>query len=397
MSATITIYPLGNADCSLLRTISGRHVVIDFAATRGEEAGDRRIDLHQALRQDLGNRPAVDVLAISHLDEDHFKGSTEFFYLDHSRKHQSNTRIRIGELWVPAGVITEQGVENAEAQVLQREARHRLRQGYGIRVFSCPESLVRWLRSQGLRFEERTDLITNAGEGVPGFSIAKDGVEFFAHAPFAEASEDGKHIIRNETSLVLHATFKVAGYTTKAFFGADVGYEDLAKIVSITLKKGNGDRLEHHLAKLPHHSSYLSLGPEKGAKMTEPVPDVAKLYEAFGGPGEILVSTSDPIPQGESSDPPHAQAAAYYRRVARRKDGCFKVTMEHPDRRDPGRLVIEIGPNGASIAELGRPSHSISKLAPIAAAPPVGGSPPTPRINLPKKPSKPWGGRGDKR
>lgn len=395
MIATITTYPLGNADCSLLRTINGRHIVIDCAATRGDERGDRRIDLHQALRQDLGEHPKVDVLCISHLDEDHFKGSTEFFVLDHSRKYQSSTRIPIGELWVPAGVITEQGVENAEAQVLQREARHRLRGGYGIRVFSCPDSLVRWLRSQGLRLEQREHLITNAGECVPGFSIAKDGVEFFVHAPFAEASEDGKHIIRNETSLVLHATFEVSGCTTKAFFGADVGHEDLAKIVTITLRKGNGDRLEHHVAKLPHHCSYLSLGPEKGARMTEPVPEVASLYEKFGRPGAILVSTSDPITTDESNDPPHAQAAAYYRHVARRKDGCFKVTMEHPGRGAPDRLVIEIGPAGASIREPGRAPQLISKLAPIAVAPPLGGSTPRPRINLPKKPSKPWGVDGD--
>ncbi len=395
MNPDITLYPLGNADCSLLRTADNRPVVFDFAATRGEESDDRRIDLPKALRQDLGERTSVAVLSVSHLDEDHFKGSTEFFFLEHSEEYQKGSRIRIDELWVPAGVITEEGIENEEAQVIQDEARHRLKQGHGIRVFSCPDSLVEWLEDQGLSLEERSDLITHAGECIPGFSIAQDGVEFFVHAPFAEASEDGKHIIRNETSLVLHATFKVSGHVTKVFFGADVGHVDLAKIVTNTLKNGNQDRLEHDVVKLPHHCSYLSLGPEKGSTMTEPVPEVVRFYENFGGSGVILVSSSDPIPESESNDPPHVQAARYYRYVVGRKDGRFIVTMEHPDRDAPDRLVIDIGPHGASIGEPGGPLQQISKLAPVAAAALPGGRSRRPRINLPMNPSKPWGFGGN--
>ena len=395
MNPDITLYPLGNADCALLRTANYRPLVFDFAATRGELSDDRRIDLPEALRQDLGVRMSVDVLSISHLDKDHFKGSTEFFFLEHSEKYQKGSRIRINEFWAPAGVITEEGIENEEAQVIQDEARHRLKQGHGIRVFSCPDSLVEWLEDQGLSLEERSDLITHAGECIPGFSIEQDGVEFFVHAPFAEASEDGKHIIRNETSLALHATFKVSGHVTKVFFGADVGHEDLAKIVTITLKNGNQDRLEHDVVKLPHHCSYLSLGPEKGSTMTAPVPEVASFYENFGESGVILVSSSDPIPESESNDPPHVQAAHYYRYVAGRKDGRFIVTMEHPDRDAPDRLVIDIGPHGASIGEPERPPRQISQLAPVAAAAPPGDRSRRPRINPPMNPNKPWGFGGN--
>ena len=391
MNPDITLYPLGNADCALLRTANYRPLVFDFAATCGEFSDDCRIDLPEALRQDLGVRMSIDVLSISHLDEDHFKGSTEFFFLEHSEKYQKGSRVRINEFWAPAGVITEEGIENEEAQVIQDEARHRLKQGHGIRVFSCPDSLVEWLEDQGLSLEERSDLITHAGECIPGFSIERDGVEFFVHAPFAEAGEDSKHIIRNETSLVLHATFKVSDHVTKVFFGADVGHEDLAKIVTITLKNGNQDRLEHDVVKLPHHCSYLSLGPEKGSTITEPVPEVASFYENFGGSGVILVSSSDPIPEAESHDPPHTQAARCYLEVARRTKGRFVVTTEHPFRQAPDRLVIDIGPHGASIREPGRPPRPISKLAPVAATPLIGGGPPKPTINLPMNPSKPWG------
>lgn len=70
MTPKLTFYPLGNADCCLVELTDGRVIVMDFAATRGDEENDLRIDLPKALREDLGTRDDVDVLTISHLDED---------------------------------------------------------------------------------------------------------------------------------------------------------------------------------------------------------------------------------------------------------------------------------------------------------------------------------------
>ena len=78
MAPELTFYPLGNADCCLVRLTDGRLLVLDFSATRGDEDDDLRIDLPKALREDLGTRDDVDVLAISHLDEDHYRELVTF-------------------------------------------------------------------------------------------------------------------------------------------------------------------------------------------------------------------------------------------------------------------------------------------------------------------------------
>ena len=367
MTPKLTFYPLGNADCCLVELVDGRVIVMDFAATRGDSTGDLRIDLPKALREDLGERKDVDVLAISHLDEDHYKGVSDVFFLEHASKYQSDDRIKIGELWVPAAVIVEEAIDAKEAKTIRAEARHRLKEGKGIRVFSRPASLEKWLEQQGLKLSDREHLITNAGCLVPGFSFGSGGVELFVHSPFAESASDGREIVRNSTSLALQAMFRIGSRSTCVFFGGDLGHEDIAGIVRMTKAHGNEQRLKYDVVKLPHHCSYLSLGPEKGRTVTVPVPEVKELYEKQGQARAILVSSSDPIPPEETNDPPHRQAAEYYKKVAEYLQGEFTVTMEHPKQSAPERLIIEIGNSGASLKKISVVGASlVSRMAPRA-------------------------------
>ena len=100
---------------------------------------------------------------------------------------------------------------------------------------------------------------------------------------------------------------------------------------------------------VPHHSSYTSLAEDKGVEETDPDEQLRWLYETQGRPAGILVSTSDPIPSRDTTQPPHRQAANYYKRVARDQGGQFLVTMEHPSMATPKPLVIEIGGSGAKV------------------------------------------------
>lgn len=63
--------------------------------------------------------------------------------------------------------------------------------------------------------------------------------------------------------------------------------------------------------------------------------------------GATLVSTSDPIPAEDMDQPPHRQAAKYYRNNPR--GGTFIVTMEHPKVSAPEPLVITIDHRKATI------------------------------------------------
>lgn len=344
----LTFFPLGNADCIRIELEAGKQLLFDFAAMReADDDRDRRIDLPAKLREDLAaaQRSDYDVVAFTHLDNDHIKGASEFFWLDHAAKYQGPGRIKIHELWVPAAAIIEEGAED-EARVLRAEARHRLKAGKGIRVFSRPERLKSWLEKQELSIDDRRALITDAGKIVPGFE--KDAVEFFVHSPCAVRQDDNSIVERNDDALVLHATFVSGGRESKVLLTSDVTYEVIADFVRMTRKRGNDARLEWDVVDVPHHCSYTALGPDKGKEKTTPVAEVKWLYDQ-GQLGSVLVSGSDAIPDGETDQPPHRQAARYYEEVAARVSGEFKVTMQHPTRAAPTPLVIKIDLSGATV------------------------------------------------
>lgn len=127
---TLTFFPLGNADSCLIDLASGEKLLLDYGHQGNpEDDKDVRCDLPALLRLHLkkAKRDFFDVVAFSHLDKDHYERATEFFYLEHAQKYQSGDRIKITTLWVPAAVITEEGVDDPEGEVIRAEARYRLK------------------------------------------------------------------------------------------------------------------------------------------------------------------------------------------------------------------------------------------------------------------------------
>lgn len=358
MTAKITFYPLGNADTSLIRLADSRLVLVDFANMRDpSDQADKRCDLPTELKSALteAGKKNFAVVCFTHLDNDHVKGTKDFFWLEHLKSSQIEGRPKIEELWVPAAAITETGVED-DARAVRQEARHRLKEGKGIKVFSRPETLKSWLEKNDLTVESRKNCIVDAGSTVPGFTLNDTAAaEFFVHCPFAWRTDDRGLEDRNQDSIVFQVTFREKGTDTYALFGSDMESETLSQIVTTTKTHMRENRLLWDVLKLFHHCSYKALNKDnKGDDETIPVPEVKWLIEKQGRNGYIIVSPSKPIPKkGTAEDiddqPPHRQAAAYYRRTMKEKEGDFLVTMEHPSSEKPKPFSFEITNLGARL------------------------------------------------
>jgi hypothetical protein len=255
---------------------------------------------------------------------------------------------------VPAAAILEDGCEDS-ARIIRQEARHRLRKGSGIRVFSRPAKLKNWLEANGLTLESRAHLITDAGQYVPGFNkFGSERAEFFIHSPFGWRQNESEVVDRNQDSVVFQATFLEGGRETYALFMPDIDHDSIDQIVTTTRRHKRDDRLLWDVFKIPHHCSYTAIGPEKGKDTTRPTGEVAWLCETQGRQRCALVSTSKPMPingtpEDEDVQPPHRQAGNYYQEVAYMKDGLFKVTMEYPTKGKPKPMQVEITERGARL------------------------------------------------
>lgn len=347
---TLTFYPLGNADCCLMET-EKQTFLFDYANVKNvKDKDDLRIDLEQEIRNKLKTRKKdfIDVLIITHADDDHYCGFSKLFYLEHASKYQSDDRIKVTELWVPAAVINDTELPE-EGKVLRQEARHRLKKKKGIRVFSSPDALKEWFEKENLDIEDFKDCLVDAGKLIPGYNLDSEMVEFFVHSPFAERQNDGTLVDKNQTSIVVQATFQNEEKLTKVIMSADTTCEAWKEIVDITKYHKNEARLNFDIFKLPHHCSYLSLSNDKGKDKTTPLTEVDWLFHQ-ANEQSVIISTSKPIPANDDDpQPPHRQAANYYKDLMNEFEGEFKVTMEHPQISKPEPLIITITTDGAKI------------------------------------------------
>ncbi|WP_338702068.1 hypothetical protein V5279_46005 (plasmid) [Bradyrhizobium sp. 26S5] len=357
MVAKVHFFPLGNADTLRIDLANGLKVLVDYADMRcADDNDDLRCDLPAELRRDLSKagRDYYDAVCITHLDDDHCKGFGGFFWLRHAKTYQGAERIKINELWVPAAALLEEGIDG-DARLVRAEARHRLREGKGVYIFSRPARLKKWMEDNGIDFESRKHLIVDAGKLVPGYTKeGKAQAEFFVHSPFGWRQDENTVVDRNEDSIVMQVTLREGSRDSYLFLGSDANHETLSLIVQISKKHGNEGRMLWDLMKLFHHCSYLSLGPERGVDETKAVPDVKWLFETQVRRGGIIVSPSWPIPEKGSKEdkdvqPPHRQAANHHRRVVRDLDGTFVVTMEQPSRARPKVFGYEITAFGVAL------------------------------------------------
>ncbi len=358
MTAKINFFPLGNADTLRIDLANGHKILVDYADMRNpDDEDDPRCDLPAELLNDLSkaNRDCYDAVCITHTDTDHCKGFGEFFWLEHAKAYQGDNRIKINELWVPAAAVMEKNLEG-DARLVRTEARHRLKEGKGVLIFSRPERLKKWMEDNDIDYDSRKHLIVDAGRLVPGYK--KEGVEqveFFVHCPFGWRLDEENVIDRNETSILMQVTFREGNQDSYLLLGSDADYETISDIVQVTQEHGNEDRLLWDLMKLPHHCSYLALGPERGTEETKAVDKVKWLFETQQGQhGGIIVSTSWPIPsKGSKEDkdvqPPHRQAANHHRRVTKDLNGKFTVTMEEPSKSRPKSFAYEITSRGVRL------------------------------------------------
>jgi hypothetical protein len=360
----VSFYPVGNGDTTQIVLSNGRRILLDFChRPDAEDPKTPEIDLKARLKDELrkASRDDFDVVGFTHADLDHIQGSTDFFELRYAVAYQGKDRIKIKELWVPAAMLLEETSRDEQSEefcILRQEARHRLLEGRGIRVFSRPKLLIDWLheklRERGEPLTARDHLFVDAGQLVPGFTLAADGVEFFCHSPFIKHCADGD-IIRNVAALVFNVRFRADGAFYDFLAVGDADWSVLEDIVLTTRAHKNEDRLNWDLYNIPHHCSYTGLSDEKGDDETTPKPLVKDLL-LHGRSDAYIVSCSCPIPALKECysqiQPPHIQARKAYQRYFKEVGGRkFLVTMEEPNAYHPEPIEFEITVGGISWAK----------------------------------------------
>ncbi|WP_116870642.1 hypothetical protein [Vibrio splendidus] len=377
--STVKFYPVGNGDTSLITLQNGKHVLMDYRQhSNATETTKPEFDIASDIKKTLkdAEKESIEVLVFTHADKDHIEGSTDFFHLEHAKKYQEHGRIKVEQLWVPAAMLLESVDRDnlsSEFAIWRAEARHRLKNKMGIRVFSQPDELTKLVDSWDMNISDLSDFIVDAGTIVDTFSIEQDSVEFFVHSPFMKHCEEaGKDVkkVRNQASIIFNIRFNEEGEVYDYLAIGDSEWEVLEDIVSITQHYNNEDRLRWDLLNIPHHCSYLALSDDKGVKETQPKPKVEELL-LMGNKDSYIICSSNSFDEStsialDSIQPPHLQAKRCYERyLADVKGRSLIVTMENESKSTPKPIIIEFTSSGISK----KSSQVTAALATAAATP----------------------------
>lgn len=364
MGQKLTFYPLGNADTCLLELSNNKKILFDYANMHDGTTTDKRIDLEK----ELSDIKEFEIVMFSHPHEDHSKGAGDFFYLDHAKKYQSDDRKKVKELWVSAAFILDTELEDgSDAKIIRAEARHRLKNRYGIKVFAEPGSLTSWLEEEGLSYDDIKDLVVYAGEIIKS-ELLGDEIQFFVHAPFSDDCEDVQD--KNEPSIVLQV--RLYNYLdkfereTNILMTGDTTYTVLDKIVDISKSKGNEEYLKWDIYDIPHHCSYTGLN-EKDENETYRITPTENIQWLLSQAmkNAKMVASCDEIT--EETSPPHLIAKRAYEYYTA-DDVDFLVTMEHYiDEEDkPSPIIFNIDYLGVTKESIDSQKVYFKKLSPRA-------------------------------
>ena len=332
MAQTFTYYPLGNAQTMLLTLQNDKRVLFDFANVGTDDPNDKRI----YLVNEFDGITHFDVVLFTHAHEDHIQGASEFFKMEYSRPNGKG--VEIGELWLSSAFITDTKCTCNDARVIRDEARERLKEGCGVKIFGHSKALSKYLKRIEVDENDVQHLIFHAGSNIEHH--LGNEVSFFLHAPFSVDCDDVTD--KNDPSVVMQIRLFNTLRTTNILITGDTPYDVLEDVVKRTKANDNENYLEWDLYDVPHHCSNTGLCNASGDEI-EPVEDVKWLLKQSAQNAFVIASCRS---IEESVTPPPSVAAEKAYRKFIKQDVTFKITMNHPNAKSPEPMVFEIDNTG---------------------------------------------------
>ncbi len=355
---TITFFPVGNGDMTLIKTGNGRSILIDTnIRSAAEDPDDSTPDVAKKLRdrldRDEDGRLFVDVLLLSHPDQDHCTGMENHFHLAPLNAYsKSADKIVVREIWSSPIAFRRASTTHTlcdDAKAFQKEAIRRVQlfrnnrtAGNGDRILILGDD-VDGKTDDIPEIVIKIDTVFNRLNGAADGTIS---MRLLGPLPALDDDEE-EQLSKNHSSTILRFTLGVSGNSDACRY-LTAGDAEVAIWERLWKKhKANAEHLNYDLMLTPHHCSWHSLSYDSWSELREKVIVNQDARSALGQtrPGANLIASSVPI-QDDDNDPPCIRAKHEYVMIAGDAKGEFRCLGEYPRASAPDVMEFEITANG---------------------------------------------------
>ena len=362
MTARITFFPVANGDMTLVQTESGRNILTDMniratADDPDDDTPDVAGMLRTRLERDGLNRLYVDVLVLSHPDEDHCRGLSKHFHLGPpDRWSKGADKILVRELWSSPMVFRRASKRLTlcqDAKAFNTEARRRVRHfrenggdvGDGDRILILGED-------ENGKTDDLDDIVIPIDTTFSHVNGEADGtMTVRLLGPLSEDDlETVEPLEKNNSSVVMQFSLAGGGIQDKCRY-LTCGDTEVAIWEALWQAHArHPDWLSYDVLLAPHHCSWHSLSHDSWSDLGE---DAEVSQEALNAlsqahDGATIVASSKPI-KDDDDDPPCIRAKREYEKIIADVRGQFRCVGEHPSESSPSVTEVEVDHNGPKL------------------------------------------------
>ena len=358
MTGTISFFPVGNGDMTLVVTESGRKLLIDLniraaADDPDDDTPDVAGMLRERLERDALDRFYVDALLVSHPDKDHCTGLREHFHLGPPDECSSGAhKIFIREIWSSPLVFRRASPRHVlcdDAKAFNAEARRRVRRfrdtagsvGDGDRILILGED-------ENGKTDDLLPILVRVDQEFSWINGQNDrSMTARLLGPLPSANDDDEASSKNDSSTILRFSLASDEIADKCRFltGGDAEVSIWERLWQ--RHHGRTEWLSYDILQTPHHCSWHSLSYDSWSDRDEEaeVCDGARNALSQARDGAVIVASSNPI-KDDDNDPPCIRAKREYVSIADDVKGSFKCVGEHPSEKSLDVMTFEIGAHG---------------------------------------------------
>ncbi|MBO1859156.1 metallohydrolase [Burkholderia cenocepacia] len=352
----ITFFPVGNGDMTLIKLSSGRTILIDINIRQsGDGVRDVLKDLREKLAVDEEGRPYVDVMVLSHPDQDHCRGLREHFHLgslmDYPTKGEPS-KIVIREMWSSPLVFRRASKYHTlsdDARAWNTEAKRRVALFREEGELEDGDRILIMGEDTDGKTDDILDIVVKTDELIT--AVAGNEEENFSALLLAPMPADDEHdadeLSKNESSIIINYSIGTGAVTDAVKFLSGGDAEVYIWEKQWKRHKDDTTALEYDLLSTPHHCSWHTLSWHSWSKKKEDAEVSSDARKALSQTraGAYIVASSNLI-LDDDNDPPCIRAKREYEAIAKEAAGKFVNTSAHPNEKNPEPMVFEVTSGG---------------------------------------------------